>query len=124
MTIDSGTDPYGEIVVSEFGAPPPVTFTQGSCDTGVQTFVYDGSDTTTIEALEGPSEPIGWLPDGRLVFLQADRCADKPGKLAIYDDGTVEELSPEFDVGDAAVRAALPPPPKPPEERLPPAITA
>jgi hypothetical protein len=85
----------------------------GSCGSGLETFVKEGSSTTKVGADLADTQPVGWLPDDRLVLAAADDLCDPNRTLDLYVvDGDDAELVVE-DVAWAAVRAVLPEPQPP-----------
>lgn len=62
-----------------------------------------------------PARPIGWMPDGGLVYLTFPRCDESTGDLYLLEAQQLRARKVVQDVGAAAVRSELPPPPKPPE---------
>lgn len=63
-----------------------------------------------------PVRPVGWMPDGKLAYLEFEkRCDETAGDLHLLDPSTTEVEQIVQDVYAAAVRVALPPPPRPPE---------
>lgn len=67
------------------------------------------------------NEPVGWLPDGRLVVAMFPAgCASASGDLYLisWDDGEPSVELLVAGVEAAAVRAPLPDPPPPPNDLL------
>jgi hypothetical protein len=94
-----------------------LTYRLGSCEEGFDTFVVEGSDTREIAADladTADTQPVGWLPDDRLVVAVTDDLCNRERKLDLHvvDGGRVDLLVE--DVTYAALRIALPddsPPP-------------
>jgi hypothetical protein len=80
----------------------------GTCDTKFTTYVREGSATTEIGTDLGQTQPIGWLPDDRLVLASSDNLCDPRRTLDLHVvEGERATLLVE-DVVQAAVRAVLP----------------
>ena len=108
------------VVPSAFDAND-VVWTQGDCAAGqtpeLMTLIGAAGalfPNVPREVFEH-AEPVGWLPDHSVVFVDRDDCDDDaPGTLRLLRDGDVDVIAE--DVTAAAVRAELPPPPAPPPD--------
>jgi hypothetical protein len=117
-TLDSSDGPMGDVVVWEFTfadeeAAGRVAYTTGTCEEGKTTHVWwAGKKTELGGTLAGYStEPIGFLPDGRLVVIAREGCASK-GTLFTWTKEETKRIVGGATV--AAVRTILPDPPGPP----------
>jgi hypothetical protein len=85
----------------------------GTCDDGFTTGILDGDDQRAVGRGLRETQPIGWLPDGRLVIAATRDLCNPQRELDLYVvDGDTVELLVE-DVAYAGVRAALPDAPRP-----------
>lgn len=81
----------------------------GSCDAGFETFVGEGSPADRkVGGDLGDTQPIGWLPDERLLLASTDDLCNPQRALDLHVvDGSRTTLLVE-DVTHAAIRAVLP----------------
>jgi hypothetical protein len=112
-TLHSSQAPIDNVVVSEFEKDPPVAYTEGSCETGIQTFVWKGEGVARVgdDTNKTFTTPVGWLPDGGLLAMSRSGGCDRPGTLKVWEGGYSDSLVDQ--VTQAAVRAPFPPPPRP-----------
>jgi hypothetical protein len=91
-----------------------IAYRVGSCDAGFETFVLRGdgpaSGATEVGADLTETQPIGWLPDDRLVLAADDDLCDPQRTLDLHVVDPASETSVLLveDVLQAAVRAVLP----------------
>lgn len=85
-----------------------LTYRLGTCEDGFDTFIREGSEIREVAGRLRDTQPIGWLPDDRLVVAATDDLCDQERVLDLYvvDGESVELLVQEVTL--AAVRAALP----------------
>jgi hypothetical protein len=80
----------------------------GSCEKRFTTFIRQGSSTIRVGAGLGETQPIGWLPDDRLVLASTKDLCDPARALDLHVvDGERVTLLVE-DVSQAAIRAVVP----------------
>jgi hypothetical protein len=108
-TAHSGPELVDDVVASPFS--DSVAYRMGVCSGSTATHAWV---SRADRALGGPlaglsTEPVGWLPDGRLVVLARPRGCEGPADVYVWS----ESGSPLVVHGAdrAAVRAVLPPPP-------------
>ncbi len=95
----TSTEPLDHLVVSEYG--PEWAVRVGECGAStVSAKNVDGSAAgdAAIDAVVVPSplslEPVGWLPNGRLVVEQrAKGTCDGPATLAVWHNGELRQLN-------------------------------
>lgn len=109
-TIFSG-DKAPHYAVSPFGRGTRLLY--GPCVPG-EARVRMGIDESELDPSLGAVDPVGWLPDGSVVFIAYDgRCDDfGEGDLYSWRDGHAALLVENVD--GAAIRARLPKAPDPP----------
>jgi hypothetical protein len=85
----------------------------GSCDAGFTTFVREGSSTTEVGGDLGETQPIGWLPDERLLLGSTDDLCDPQRTLDLHVVAGERATLLVENVTQAAIRAVLPDAPEP-----------
>jgi hypothetical protein len=111
-TLHSSEQPIDNVVVSEFTRRPPVAFTEGDCENGRRTSIWDHGAIEKVAGGDGRfSTPSGWLPDGTLAVTTSAEGCGEPGTVSLWTGGKSQALV--ADVSDAAIRSQLPAPPRP-----------
>jgi hypothetical protein len=95
------------VMTSPF-TPDLLTYRLGTCDDGFETVVLEGDASRRVGRRLGDTQPIGWLPDDRLVLASTKDLCDRERLLDLHVvDGENLDLLVE-DVTYAAVRAVVP----------------
>ncbi len=109
----TSTDPLDHLVVSEYATNNVASGSTewavrvGVCGNSTITLSVDGTGTTTasITSTSSSLDPVGWLPNGRLVIEQrAKGACDGPATLAVWQNDTLTQLN-VGEVSAPAVRA-------------------
>ena len=90
-----------------------LTYREGTCDVGFTTFVLEGSTPRKVLGDAGDTQPIGWLPDDRLVVASTEDLCNPERTLDIHVVDEERSVLIVEDVREAAVRAELPAAPDP-----------
>lgn len=116
-TFYSSPDPIARVVVSQFYESGRFAVeVEGNSSEGCpsETLVWVNR-SKTISVPDRPSRPVGWLPNGSLLYVALGTACDA---AELYTWGGKRSLLVADDVQAAAVRGRFPPPPNPPT-RLP-----
>jgi hypothetical protein len=111
-TAHSGPEPVDGVVASPFS--DSVAYRMGVCSSSTTTHAWVNRQD---RALGGPfagksTEPVGWLPDGRLVLLARPQGCEGPADVYVWSENG--SMLVAHRANRAAVRAVLPPPPPSP----------